>query len=138
MITIQSTIEGMQLRYGDLKRILSTESFQLGGGYEYDHGYMDRPLDLENEHGHHYYLRIPVRTISGELESEEAVVELGTPFLIRHEFVTGNDPTGDIGLVSAVVNQFSKPIPVDQDQIDPQWIDRARSVIASVEKKLKS
>jgi hypothetical protein len=137
MITIQSAIEGIQTRFGELKKLLTSEDFHLGGGYDYDHGYMDRALDLEEEHGYHYYLRIPLYVIDGELESDDATIRLGRPFVIRHEFRTGNDPEGEeAGVASALINQFSEPIPVDQDNIDPEWINRARSVIGAIEQKL--
>ncbi|MFC7442603.1 YugN family protein [Laceyella putida] len=138
MIPIDSTVEGIQLTLGKCQSILSPEGFDLGGGYQYDHGYFDHALDWEEEHGHRYYLRIPVYAVSGDIEMgrEETLVTLGKPFVIKHEFRTGNDPSGDIGVISAAVNQFSKPIPTGDAEIDQRWIKRARQLIARIEPKL--
>ena len=136
MITITSKIEGLQIPYGLLQDQLEPEGFYLGGGYDYDHGYLDKPLDWESNQGYRYYLRIPLYTVKGELESRNAVVRIGKPFIIKHEFLTGNDPSGDIGLLSSLVNQFSEPVPSADDPIDEKWIQRAEKVIHLIESKL--
>ncbi|MGX9706552.1 MULTISPECIES: YugN family protein [Laceyella] len=135
MIPIDSTIEGIRLTLGKAEQILAPEGFVLGGGHQYDHGYFDYALDEEAEHGHRYYLRVPVYAVSGDIEMgrEDTVVDLGKPFVIKHEFRTGNDPVGDSGVVSALVNQFSKPLPTETADIAPQWVDRARQKVARLE-----
>jgi hypothetical protein len=136
VITISSKIEGLQIPYGILQEQLEPEDFHLGGGYDYDHGYLDKPLDWESDQGYRYYLRIPLYTVKGELESRNAIVKIGKPFIIKHEFLTKNDPSGDIGLVSSLVNQFSKPVPSADEPIDDKWIQRAEKVIQTIESKL--
>lgn len=136
LLPISSSIEGYQDRYGEIKKKLNPLEFQLGGGYEYDHGYLDKALDWEEEHGYRYYLRIPIYAVEGELESEDALVRLGKPFVIKHEFLTGNDLSGDIGITTALVNQFSEPLHTEHDPIDDKWIERAKSIIQKVEQQL--
>ncbi|MBA4603388.1 YugN family protein [Thermoactinomyces mirandus] len=75
MTEIPSKIEGLQITYGSLRQLLAKTGFHLGGGYSYDHGYLDKALDWESNDGYRYYLRIPLHAISGELESDQAVVK---------------------------------------------------------------
>ncbi len=139
MITIENTgIEGFQTTYQKAKDLLYPEGFTIGGGWNYDHGYFDHPLDWETEQGYRYYLRIPVYAMKGEIEEPNAVVELGKPFVIKHEFRTKNDPAGDAGVVSSLVNQFSEPVPTDNAEIDEQWIARARKLVERIGAKIQS
>jgi hypothetical protein len=137
MVVIDSSLEGYQATYRELQALLYTEGFRLGGGYEYDHGYFDHALDWEENEGYHYYLRIPAYAMQDDLDEPDAIVRLGKPFILKHEFLkNSNDLTGDIGVASALVNQFTKPIPSDQDDIAEKWIVRAKSVVQKIQEKL--
>jgi hypothetical protein len=137
MVVIDSSVEGYQTTYRKLRDLLYAEGFHLGGGYEYDHGYFDHALDWEENEGYHYYLRIPAYALQGELDDPDAIIQLGKPFIIKHEFLkNSNDLTEDIGVASALVNQFTKPIPADQDEIDEKWIVRAKSIMQKIQEKL--
>lgn len=136
MITIDSAMEGYQTTYGKAQDLLYPEGFHIGGGYTYDHGYFDHPLDWEEEHGYHYYLRIPAFSVQGDIGDRDSIIQLGKPFIIKHEFRTGNDPAGDSGVVSSLVNQFSEPIPTEGADIDEKWISRAKSLIERIETKI--
>jgi hypothetical protein len=137
MVVIDSSLEGYQATYRELQALLYTEGFRLGGGYEYDHGYFDYALDWEENEGYHYYLRIPAYAMQDELDEPDAIVRLGKPFILKHEFLqNSNDLTGDIGVASALVNQFTKPIPSDQDDIAEKWIVQAKSVVQKIQEKL--
>ncbi|SEN15266.1 YugN family protein [Lihuaxuella thermophila] len=138
MIPIDSVLEGYQTTFQKAQDMLSPEGFVLGGGWSYDHGYFDHPLDWEEDHGYRYYLRIPVYAAQGELGDGKAIVELGKPFVIKHEFRTKNDPSGDVGVFSSLVNQFSKPIPTEGAEIDEQWLARARMLLEKIETKIQT
>ena len=127
MIPISSSLEGLEANFKYLRDQFETEDFHLGGGYTYEHGYFDKALDWEETKGNRYYLRIPVYAIDGELDKPETTLQIGQPFVIKHEFRTTNDPAGDSGLVLALVNQFSKPIPADHMPIDEKWISQSSS-----------
>lgn len=139
MITIDSMmIEGFQTTYQKAKDMLYPEGFTIGGGWTYDHGYFDHPLDWEEEHGYRYYLRIPVHAVKGDIGERKTIVELGKPFVIKHEFRTKNDPSGDVGVFSSLVNQFSEPIPTEGAEIDEEWIARARRLVENIETKIQT
>ena len=68
MIPFQNhRIENLRASFSDLKSVLRTKGFVLGGGYEYDHGYFDKALDWENDKGSRYYLRVPVYAVEGNI-----------------------------------------------------------------------
>src|SRR5688572_7751046 len=113
MIPLSSTLEGFEANYKYLRDQFEKEDFHLGGGYTYEHGYFDKGLDQVESQASRYYLRIPVYALDGNLDEPETMLQIGKPFVIKHEFRTGNDPSGDVGVISALVNQFSKPIPTD-------------------------
>ncbi|MBA4542509.1 MULTISPECIES: YugN family protein [Thermoactinomyces] len=139
MLTIDSSkIEGFQTSFGTMTDLLYPEGFVLGGGWTYEHGYFDHPLDWENEQGYRYYLRIPVYVVKGEMQEKDAIVRLGKPFVIKHEFRTKNDPSADIGVVSSLVNQFSEPLPTDDAKIGEEWSSRARQIVAKIENKIET
>jgi hypothetical protein len=136
MIPIQSSIEGYQNSFKNVNEFFQQENFTLGGGYTYEHGYFDHPLDWEEEHGYRYYLRIPVFALDGELDQPHTKVELGQPFVIKHEFLTGNDPAARSGVFTALINQFSQPIATEGSPIHEKWLDRAQSLIHEIEQKI--
>jgi hypothetical protein len=139
MITIDSNmIEGFQTTYQKAKDMLDPEGFAIGGGWNYDHGYFDHPLDWEEEHGYRYYLRIPVYAVKGDIGDHKTIVEFGKPFVIKHEFRTKNNPSGDVGVLSSLVNQFSEPIPTEGAEIDEQWVARARNLVEKIETKIQT
>ncbi|MCH5583456.1 YugN-like family protein [Shimazuella sp. AN120528] len=135
MIPIESTIEDKQTQFASLSDQLEQEDFHLGGGYTYDHGYFDKPLDWEEEHGNRYFLRIPVFGVQGDIGDPDTLVRIGKPFVIKHEFRTdeSRDPAGDSGVFSGMMNQFTTPIPAEDHPIDQKWIDRAKEIVHRVE-----
>ncbi|RID87777.1 hypothetical protein D1970_02725 [Mesobacillus zeae] len=49
---------------------------------------------------------MPVKALDGDLEKDSLRVLIGTPFLLDHQFKTEVDEEGNIGNVSASLNQF--------------------------------
>jgi YugN-like family len=118
MITIDSNmIEGFQTTYQKAKDMLDPEGFAIGGGWNYDHGYY---------------------AVKGDIGDHKTIVEFGKPFVIKHEFRTKNNPSGDVGVLSSLVNQFSEPIPTEGAEIDEQWVARARNLVEKIETKIQT
>ncbi|MBA4603389.1 YugN family protein [Thermoactinomyces mirandus] len=57
----------------------------------------------------------------------------GRPFVIKHEFLTTNDHTGEPGLFGSLVNQFSEPVPASDEPMSQKWIQRAKETIRLIE-----
>ena len=128
-------MDSYQNTFQTINQALQQEDFSLGGGYTYEHGYFDKPLDPE-EHVYRYYLRIPAEALEGDLDHPKTTIRLGQPFIIKHEVLTDNDPSGDIGLASALVNQFQTPIPAEDHPIDEKYIERGKQAIQIAEQRL--
>lgn len=137
MIPLESKLEGYENTFGKINALLQEENFSLGGGYSYEQGFFDRPLDPE-AHVYRYYLRIPARALNGDLDHPKTRIRLGQPFIIKHEILTGNDPSADIGLASALVNQFTTPINAEDHPIADEYIARGKEAIQQAEAKLLS
>lgn len=137
IIPLDSKLEGYQNSFATINRLLQEVNFTLGGGYTYEQGFFDRPLDPE-AHIYRYYLRIPARALNGDLDHPKTTIRLGQPFIIKHEVLTGNDPSADIGLGSALINQFSTPIPAEDHPIADQYIERGKKAVQQAEAKLLS
>ncbi|WP_255298583.1 YugN family protein [Brevibacillus dissolubilis] len=131
MHIMRSAIEGKQTTFGEAKEHLGQEEFTLAN-WDYDKGYLDRQLDDKAM----VFIRIPVEVRDGELDDSQALIEFGTPFVLRHVYRTGNEE--DIGYYSSqyaapLLNQFQEPI--DEDAaLDQAWIQKAQEVLSRVEK----
>lgn len=133
MIQIQSNIEGKQLTVGEIKGTLEPMGFTVGGNWEYDHGFYD--YKMNDDHGDQQYVRIPIQSAGGALDDEGTIVEIGTPFLLDHQFKTEVDEEGNIGALSGSFNQFKAPY--DKDAPFPEkYVERGRSVIERAERAL--
>ena len=136
MIPIESRIENLRAGYGELKSVFEQQGFTLGGGYEYDHGFFDKPLDWESDKAHQAYLRVPVYAIEGNVEEDDAMVRLGKPFVLKHVFKTGPDDHVSTGTFSGLVNQFAEP--ADKDAaVEPEWVERAKAALNQLERALE-
>ncbi|GIO08245.1 hypothetical protein J31TS6_42730 [Brevibacillus reuszeri] len=130
MKTIKSSLQGTKGTFGYLREALP--NFTLAN-WDYEHGFFDRVLDDRNM----VFLRLPVKVVTGELDSEDAWLEIGEPFVLRHVYQTGVEE--DIGymepMVSGVMNQFQEPVDKDA-QIDPRWIRKAEAIVKELENRL--
>ncbi|KIL42575.1 YugN family protein [Jeotgalibacillus soli] len=118
MIEILSTLEGYKTTLNKLETVLKPLGFSIGGGWEYDHGYFDYPVSKEESY---YFVRLPFSTLEGELDSPGVTVELGTPFVLGHQYQAGIDHA-DVNNVTASFNQFQKPS--DPDTEVPKEIEQ--------------
>ncbi len=133
MHRIPSRLEGKQGTYGDLREQLVPEGFVLAN-WEYDGGYFDRKLDEAGM----VFLRLPITVREGELDSPDARVEFGQPFVLKHVYQTENDP--DIGyidsrVISPLINQFQEPVDKDAP-VDSRWAAKAEEIVRGLEQRI--
>lgn len=131
MQTIQSSLPGTRGTYGFFREALEPDGFTLAN-WDYNAGYLDKKLDEAGM----VFLRIPVRVQEGELDSEDAWLELGTPFVLKHVYREGIE--SDVGYYSAVasaaMNQFQEP--VDKDAaVDEHWMRKAEAMVRELERR---
>ncbi|MCR8659385.1 YugN-like family protein [Paenibacillus endoradicis] len=136
MITITSQVAGKQLAYDEMNQVSAGLGFMLGGNWDYDGGFFDQSLDTENK----VWLRVPFKVINGEIASEvghsNAYIELSEPFVLNHLYNEGNDPSGDVGIISASFNQFQAPIDPDAPVSD-EWLEKGKQAVVRLEAALK-
>lgn len=131
MKTIHSSLPGTRGTFGYFREMLQPH-FTLAN-WDYEQGFFDRALDEQNT----VYLRLPIKVLQGELDSADAWVELGTPYVLRHLYRTGMEE--DVGYVmpvaSAMMNQFQEPIDKDAD-VDARWMRKAEAIVKEMENRL--
>lgn len=133
MLPIPSALEGKRAYYGDFHKELAADGFHLCGGWEYSHAYLD--ASLYSQDGVTIYLRLPIHTISGELDREDALVEFDRPFLVKHVVYTGFAVEDDdfSALDVTGLNQFQPPRDPDDliEQTD-KWRQIGEQAIGKV------
>jgi hypothetical protein len=132
MKPIQSSLEHMVESFDDVRNRLAAYQFTVGGNWEYDHGYFDRPLD----EAHKVWLRIPFHVTNGAVDADTeetgATVEIGRPFVLKHVYNEGLDPTADAETGGALIDQFQSPLDSDAE-IEEKWISNAANLLHQVE-----
>lgn len=132
MLEIRSKLEGEKYELNELEYTLKPLGYDIGGGWEYDHGAFDYKLDDENGY---MFLRIPFNAIKGELDKDNCVVQLGTPYLLHHVYQRGLDDNVSVWNKSASLNQFSEPQDPD-GSIDEKWISIGEKLVKDLEGQL--
>jgi len=133
MLQIQSNIEGKELTVGELKQKLEPIGFTINGNWEYDHAYID--YKMNDDHGDQQYVRIPFKTTGGPLDDDDTLVQLGTPFLLDHQFETEVDDEGNVGALTGSFNQFKEP--ADKDAPFPEeYVEQGKSLVSKAEQAL--
>ncbi|WP_421617014.1 YugN family protein [Brevibacillus sp. TJ4] len=125
-----SNLPGTRGTFGFFQEALAPD-FVLSN-WDYEAGYFDRQLDDQGM----VYLRIPVKVLQGELDSLDAWLEMGVPFVIKHVYRTGIE--NHIGyiepVISAAMNQFQEPVDKDAE-IEERWIQQARQVVQELDRR---
>lgn len=135
MIHIQSNLEGKELSVGELKKKLGPIGFTINGNWEYDHAFFD--YKMNDDHGDQQYIRIPFQSTGGSLDEDGTLVQLGTPFLLDHQFETEVDDEGNVGALSGSFNQFKEP--ADKDAPFPkEYVERGRSLVSKAEQAIET
>ncbi|MGO0059210.1 YugN family protein [Brevibacillus fluminis] len=133
MRKIPSSLTGKQGMFDTLREVLREDQFTLSN-WEYEYGFFDKQLDMKAM----VFLRLPIDTVSGELDDPAAVVQFGHPFVLKHVYQTGNDP--DIGYASgpaiaASFNQFQEPQDKDAE-VEDDYVEMAKQIVRRLEQKL--
>jgi hypothetical protein len=131
MQPIHSSLTGKQGTFGYFRDSLAPDGFTLAN-WDYRKGYLDRQLDDKAM----VFLRLPVEVREGELDNPESLLELGTPFVLKHVYQTGVEE--NIGytnpVTSPLMNQFQEPIDKDAP-VDQAWIEKAKSIVRELEER---
>lgn len=112
MIKLQTSMEGKRAYFGAVKNIFHSNGCSFCSNFDYHQGKFDALLYREG--GESIYLRIPIYVVDGELDYSNALIEFGTPFVIKHVVNIGLDYddhsliTGTTGLA-----QFQEPLDTD-------------------------
>ncbi|TXK85595.1 YugN family protein [Paenibacillus sp. N3.4] len=132
MKPITSSLEQVQESFDKVRDQLHEFNFSLGGNWEYDHGFFDRNLDEANK----VWLRIPFHVITGRIdgdtEATDAIVQVGTPFVLKHVYNEGLDYAAEAETYGALIDQFQTPLDPDAE-IENKWVQEAAGVLKKVE-----
>jgi hypothetical protein len=131
MLTISSEIEGKTIQYGVIKRSFWREGFGICGNWGYDGGFLDTILSRQG--GETVYLRIPMVVLEGELDRADALVQFGTPFVVKH--VVNEGLSEDIGILDAsgVFSQFQEPLDRDGNlKGEKKWEEASQQAIQRI------
>jgi hypothetical protein len=132
--TLKSKLEQVQEPFDTVRDRLHEFNFSLGGNWEYDHGYFDRSLDEANK----VWLRIPFQVVTGRLEGDteatDAIVRIGTPFVLNHVYNEGLDNGAEAETYGAMLDQFQTPTDPD-GLVEKKWVQQASDVLHKVEQK---
>jgi hypothetical protein len=132
MKKLESQLEHQTIALDEFRDTLAGFDFTLGGNWDYDHGYFDRPLD----EAHKVWLRIPFKVEHGtaDLDNEDtkATVEIGKPFVLKHVYNEGLDPKAEAETYGALIDQFQTPIESDAD-VESEWIAKGTELLRKVE-----
>jgi hypothetical protein len=135
MIPIQSDLANCEEAFDQVRNYLHDFEFSLGGGWDYDHGYFDKNLDEANK----VWLRIPFEVTHGALDGDtdatDAIIHLGTPFVLKHIYNEGLDMEAKVKTYGAVFDQFQEPVDKDAP-VEEKWVDKAKDVLHQVEESL--
>lgn len=132
MIPISSVLQAREQHFAETKEAMEKQQFTLGGNWDYEGGSFDRYLD----EAHKVWLRIPFEVTNGNIDSEvadnNAIIKLGTPYVLKHLYKEGNDEEASVRVMGAMFDQFQSPTDPDAS-IEPEWIDRAKQLLNEVE-----
>ncbi len=135
MISLPSALENREDSFDRIREVLEQHRFSLGGNWDYDHGCFDRSLDEAQK----VWLRIPFRVTEGHADSEtkfsDAVIQIGTPFVLKHVYNEKLDPEAPVQVTGGLFNQFQEPADKDAD-VEDVWVDKASELLKEVEKAL--
>lgn len=107
MLAFENGIEGKTVVYGEVLKLFRAQGMDIAGGWEYDHGMFDTILYEHKDKT--IYLRVPFKVLDGELDSHNAIIQFGTPFVIKHVMNIGLDEEESTTMTVAGLEQFQAP-----------------------------
>lgn len=137
MEKLTSSLEGQEGTFEELSSFFQSNDYDLGGGWQNDHGYFDRMLDPREHTTGMNYLRIPVIAVEGNIGEANATVRLGTPFVLCHQYQDSLDDGVEPHIVGSFFDQFSEPENKDAP-IKEEWLQKAKTILQETEKNFAS
>lgn len=126
-------MENQVATFGEWEAFFENHGFAVGGGWETDHGYFDKKL--KDDPGY-LFLRVPAFVEEGHFGDDDALLRLGTPFILHHRYQRENDLLASPSLFSASLNQFASP--EDEDALlSEEDIERGQAALREVEEDFR-
>ncbi|HCX47599.1 MAG TPA: hypothetical protein DG757_00845 [Bacillus sp. (in: Bacteria)] len=132
MIQLQTGIEGKRANFGAVRDIFQSHGCSFCSNFDYHQGKFDALLWRDG--GESIYLRVPIYVLDGALDHSNAIIEFGTPFVIKHIVNLGLD-YDENSLVTATTGlaQFQEPIDEDGNIHDKsRWVKAGEETIGQV------
>lgn len=133
MIALESKLTGTELYFNDVKDRLEPLGFSLGGNWEYTGGSFDLPLDGEERK---VWLRIPFATVYGRIDPDSPLpntrVAIDSPYVLKHVYREGNDPSANMNLAGALFDQFQQVEDADA-KVPDRFVREAEVMLRKVE-----
>lgn len=132
MFQLNTEIVGKRAYFGDVRDIFRSYGCSFCSNFEYDQGKFDALLWREG--GESIYLRIPIYVLDGVLDHKDALIEFGTPFIIKHVVNTGLDHDENSFLTATTgLDQFQTPLDKDAYIYDKsRWAKEGEETIELV------
>jgi hypothetical protein len=132
MVIISSQLEGMQMQYREVEKILQQDGWVIGGNWEYGGGSFDYVFEKDPSYR---TVRLPFRTLVGNLDGGNPIIEFQSPYLLVHEYQDGLDDHVQVGVFSSLVNQFSEPMNKDAE-VTSEDVEIGEEIIKKTEENL--
>lgn len=131
MFELQTGIEGKRSYFGIMRDIFHDHGCSFCSNFDYYQGKFDALLWRDG--GESIYLRVPISVLDGELDHDDAHIEFGTPFIIKHVVNIGLDHDENAFLTTTGLNQFQKPLDTDGHIYDKsRWAKVGEETIEEV------
>ncbi|MFG6117040.1 YugN-like family protein [Halobacillus sp. MO56] len=132
MIPVSSKLTGEVFTLSELEQTLKPLGYQVGGNWDYDHGYFDYKIA---DDGSYQFLRVPFTSKQGNLDDYHVTVEIGEPFLLAHKYQRGMDDHVHVFVGKASIDQFSEPVDPDASVPD-EMVEIGRELVRELEAHL--
>lgn len=132
MLALPSSLDGQQRTFKELFAFFNAHDFAVGGGWDIDGGFFDLKMGADEDEGKYFFLRIPAAPVQGNFGENDAIIRLGTPFVLVHRYQNDQDDTAKYRTYTAVMDQFASPVEKDA-HVSAEWRDRAKEWLRIIE-----
>lgn len=124
-----TAMENRQGRFDEIRDFFKEHGFEIGGNWETDHAFFDKKL---KDNPGYLFIRIPVFVDEGTFGEDDAVLRVGTPFLLRHKYNPGLDDNVQVDTFDSALDQFSEPVDPDAS-IEQKEVEETQPLIRELE-----
>lgn len=129
MIELKTNLVGNKALFGDASAVLGEHDITMGGNWDFDRGNFDAILNQDGSET--IYLRLPFDVVDGVLDEDTAMIEFGTPFIIKHVINIGLDDEDNPVLAATGLDQFQSPQDKDAPIVyDEKWVTEGEQRVA--------